>query len=60
VSGKYRVLFNVDEEKQTATIISPGKSEATPSSSRGEQFEAHHESDPTECGRLETNPDAMS
>jgi hypothetical protein len=48
LSGKYHVLFNVDEEKQTATIILVGEKRGNALVVRGEKFEAHDESNPAE------------
>jgi mRNA-degrading endonuclease RelE of RelBE toxin-antitoxin system len=48
LSGKYRVLFNVDEETQTATIVLVGEKRGNVLVVRGENFEAHHEGNPPE------------
>ena len=46
--GKYRVLFNVDEEKQEVTILLVGEKQGNKLLVRGQEFTAHHESDPAE------------
>jgi mRNA-degrading endonuclease RelE of RelBE toxin-antitoxin system len=42
--GKYRVLFNVDEEQQEVTIIVVGEKRGNALLVRGQEFSAHHES----------------
>jgi hypothetical protein len=46
--GKVRVLFNVDEEAQTVTIILVGEKRGNVLIVQGEEFTKHHESDPAE------------
>ena len=46
--GKYRVLFSVDEKDQLVTIILVGEKRGNRLLVLGEEFSAHHESDPTE------------
>lgn len=46
--GKYRVLFSVDEESQTATIILVGEKVGNRLLVLGQEFSAHHESHPPE------------
>jgi len=46
--GKYRVLFNVDEGARRVTIVLVGEKRGETLVVRGEEFTAHHESDPTE------------
>ncbi len=46
--GKYRVLFNVDEDAREVTIVLVGEKRGDSLIVRGEEFTAHHESDPTE------------
>ncbi len=46
--GKYRVLFNVDEISREVTIILVGEKRGHSLLVRGEEFTAHHESDPAE------------
>jgi len=46
--GKYRVLFNVAQEEEVVTIISVGEKRGSALLVRGQEFTAHHESDPTE------------
>ena len=45
--GKYRVLFNVDEETEEVTIILVGEKRGNSLFVQGEEF-AGHESDPAE------------
>ena len=45
--GKYRVLFNVDEESEEVTIILVGEKRGNSLFVQGEEFTGH-ESDPTE------------
>ena len=46
--GKYRVLFNVDQEQEEVTIILVGEKRGSALLVRGQEFTAHHESDPAE------------
>ena len=46
--GKYRVLFSVDEKDQLVTIILAGEKRGNRLLVMGEEFGAHHESDPIE------------
>jgi len=46
--GKYRVLFSVDEEEQEVTIVLVGEKRGDTLFVRGQEFTAHHESDPAE------------
>jgi len=46
--GKYRVLFSVNEEDQTATIILVGEKVGNRLLVLGQEFSAHHESHPPE------------
>jgi mRNA-degrading endonuclease RelE of RelBE toxin-antitoxin system len=46
--GKYRVLFNVDEKAEEATIILVGEKRGNALFVRGQEFTAHHESHPAE------------
>ena len=46
--GKYRVLFNVDDEHEAVTIILVGEKRGDTLLVRGQEFTAHHESDSTE------------
>lgn len=46
--GKYRVLFNVDEEEEEVTIILVGEKRGSALLVRGQESTAHHESDPAE------------
>ncbi len=48
LQGKYRVLFNVDEDAQTVTIILVGEKQGNKLIVQGEEFTAHHESDSAE------------
>lgn len=43
--GKYRVLFNVDEQARVVTIILIGEKRGNSLFVQGEEFIAHHESD---------------
>lgn len=45
--GKYRVLFNLDVEAREVTIILVGEKRGDSLIVRGEEFDAHHESDTT-------------
>ncbi len=42
--GKYRLLFNVDEEAQEVTILQVGEKRGNSLFIQGEEFEGHHES----------------
>jgi len=46
--GKYRVLFNVDEDAEEVTIVLVGEKRGNSLLVQGEEFTAHHESDPAE------------
>lgn len=46
--GKYRVLFNVDEDSEIVTIILVGEKRGNALLVRGQEFTAHYESDSTE------------
>jgi mRNA-degrading endonuclease RelE of RelBE toxin-antitoxin system len=46
--GKYRVLFNVDEAEEEVAIILVGEKRGSALLVRGQEFTAHHESDPPE------------
>ena len=46
--GKYRVLFNVDEEAEEVTIVLVGEKRGNALLVQGEEFIAHHEGDSTE------------
>lgn len=46
--GCYRFLFNVDEESREVTIVLVGEKQGESLLVRGEEFTAHHESDPPE------------
>jgi mRNA-degrading endonuclease RelE of RelBE toxin-antitoxin system len=46
--GKYRVLFSVDERERLATVILVGEKRGDRLFVLGEEFSAHHESDPLE------------
>ena len=46
--GKYRVLFNIDEDAREVTIVLVGEKRGNSLIVRGEEFTAHHESHPTE------------
>ena len=46
--GRYRVLFNVDEQARQVTIILVDEKRGESLVVRGEEFSAHHESDPAE------------
>src|SRR5262245_4304102 len=48
LQGKYRVLFNVDEEAQVVTIVLVGEKRGNRLIVQGEGYTAHHESDPVE------------
>ena len=44
--GDYRVLFNVDAEQRHVTIVLVGEKRGETLVVRGEEFIAHHETDP--------------
>jgi mRNA-degrading endonuclease RelE of RelBE toxin-antitoxin system len=46
--GKYRLLFSVDTDEQSVTIILVGEKIGNRLLVNGEEFDAHHESDSTE------------
>jgi mRNA-degrading endonuclease RelE of RelBE toxin-antitoxin system len=46
LQGDYRVLFNVDELERNVTIVLFGEKRGETLVVRGEEFIAHHESDP--------------
>ncbi len=46
--GKYRVLFDADPEVEVMTIILVGEKRGNQLLVQGEEFPAHHESDPSE------------
>jgi mRNA-degrading endonuclease RelE of RelBE toxin-antitoxin system len=46
--GKYRALFNLDEEAREVTIVLVGEKRDNSLIVRGEEFTAHHESNPPE------------
>ncbi len=46
--GKYRVLFDVDEDTEKVTIVLVGEKRGDSLLVRGEEFAEHHESDSTE------------
>ena len=46
--GKYRVLFNVDDDAQTVTIVLVGEKTGNKLLVQGDEFEGHHESDSTQ------------
>ncbi len=46
--GCYRFLFNVDAEAREVTIVLVGEKQGESLLVRGEEFTAHHESDPPE------------
>jgi mRNA-degrading endonuclease RelE of RelBE toxin-antitoxin system len=48
LSGKYRILYNVDPGAQVATIIVVGEKRGNTLIVRGEEFTAHHEDHPAE------------
>jgi len=48
LAGKYRVLFNVDEKALSVSIVLVGEKRGNRLIVRGEEFEAHHESDSAE------------
>jgi mRNA-degrading endonuclease RelE of RelBE toxin-antitoxin system len=46
--GKYRVLFSVEEKDQLVTVLLVGEKRGNQLLVLGEEFSAHHESDPSE------------
>jgi mRNA-degrading endonuclease RelE of RelBE toxin-antitoxin system len=48
--GNVRVLFNVDEEKQTVVIVLVGEKHGSTLLVQGQEYTKHHESDSTERG----------
>jgi mRNA-degrading endonuclease RelE of RelBE toxin-antitoxin system len=46
--GKYRVLFNVDTESETVTVVLVGEKRGDALIVRGEEFRGHHEDHPPE------------
>ena len=46
--GKYRVLFNVDEDAEEVTILLVGEKRGNSLIVQGEEFTEHHESDTAE------------
>ena len=46
--GKYRILFSIDQVHQLVTIILVGEKRGNRLLVLGEEFIAHHESDPIE------------
>jgi mRNA-degrading endonuclease RelE of RelBE toxin-antitoxin system len=46
--GKYRVLFNLDQEDREVTIVLVGEKRGDSLIVRGEEFTDHHESDSAE------------
>ena len=46
--GKYRVLFSVNDKDQLVTVILVGEKRGNRLLVLGEEFSAHHESDPIE------------
>src|SRR5438876_9585834 len=48
LGGKYRVLFNVDVDAGSVDVIVAGEKRGNRLLIRGEEFTAHHESDPLE------------
>jgi mRNA-degrading endonuclease RelE of RelBE toxin-antitoxin system len=44
LAGRYRVLFNVDEETEQVTIVLVGEKRGNALLVQGEEFTAHHES----------------
>jgi mRNA-degrading endonuclease RelE of RelBE toxin-antitoxin system len=46
--GKIRVLFNVDEETHTVTIVLAGEKKGNVLIVQGEEYTKHHESDSAE------------
>jgi mRNA-degrading endonuclease RelE of RelBE toxin-antitoxin system len=48
--GNIRMLFNVEEEKQTVDIVLVGEKQGYTLLVQGEEYTKHHESDSTERG----------
>lgn len=48
IFGKYRVLFSVDEEDRSVTVILVGEKRANRLLVAGEEFNEHHEGNSTE------------
>lgn len=48
LSGKYRVLFDVDESEETVTIVLVGEKQWNKLIVQGKEFTAHHEDHPAE------------
>jgi mRNA-degrading endonuclease RelE of RelBE toxin-antitoxin system len=48
IFGKYRVLFNVDQPAQAVTVVLVGEKRGEALLVQGEEFYAHHETDPIE------------
>lgn len=46
--GKYRVLFNVDAESETVTVVLAGEKRGNALFVRGQEFTGHHEDHPAE------------
>jgi mRNA-degrading endonuclease RelE of RelBE toxin-antitoxin system len=46
--GNYRVLFNLDEDAREVTIVLISEKRGDSLIVRGEEFSAHHESDPSQ------------
>jgi mRNA-degrading endonuclease RelE of RelBE toxin-antitoxin system len=46
--GNYRVLFNLDEDAREVTVVLVGEKRGDSLLVRGEEFTAHHESDPSQ------------
>jgi len=48
LAGRYRVLFNVDEQAEQVTIVLVGEKRGNSLVVQGEEFTAHHESGSTQ------------
>src|SRR5437016_1426444 len=48
LSGKYRVLFNIDEGEETVTIVLVGEKQGNALIVQGKEFTTHHEDHPAE------------
>jgi mRNA-degrading endonuclease RelE of RelBE toxin-antitoxin system len=48
LEGRYRVLFDVDVEQELVTIVLVGEKRGSALFVQGEEFTAHHESNPPE------------
>ena len=46
--GEYRVLFKVNQEQKQVTVILVGEKRGNALFVRGQEFRAHHDSDPAE------------